>query len=97
MPKLDSFLEKVVYPLMVLVLTPCAIAIGSFFTTGNIMDWLIQVPKWGWSLRARSELDSPNSILPDSVLLVESDRTMILLVIVVLLVSNGTFVHPSLF
>ena len=35
---------------MVLVLTPSAIAIGSYMTTGNVMDWIYLVPWWGWNL-----------------------------------------------
>jgi hypothetical protein len=48
--KLDSFLEKVIYPLLILIFTPSAIALGSYVNTGNIMNWLIQVPRWVWIL-----------------------------------------------
>jgi hypothetical protein len=45
---LSDILKSVVMPLVVAVLTPAALALGSRLTTGDWSAWLRWVPRWVW-------------------------------------------------
>lgn len=47
---IESLLENLIYPLLVLVLSPMAVALGSTIVTGNWREWFGLIPKGVWGL-----------------------------------------------
>jgi len=46
------FKEKLLYPILALILTPPATAIGSWLKTGDWTKWFTDIPLWLWILLA---------------------------------------------
>ncbi|MFX0208573.1 MAG: hypothetical protein ACFFDT_21505 [Candidatus Hodarchaeota archaeon] len=49
MPKIEDLLNKLIYPLLVAFLTPLLASLGSYFITGDVLNWFSRIPDWGWN------------------------------------------------
>ena len=47
MPKIEDLLNKLIYPLLVAILTPILASFGSYLNTGDVLNWFNRVPDWG--------------------------------------------------